>query len=123
MIRTALLLGALLYAAPAQSAEIKTGLELLVACSPTETSPQAAYDDCINAIILRVTELSGRPGNCPKLSSKDDIAFWVVNGRAAIVNYWSKVGVGSAAKLTPAATIDAPLKVMGYDACISATAL
>lgn len=85
MIRTALLLGALLSASPAQSAEIKTGLELLVACSPTETSPQSAYDDCLSFIINGIGRknlpdavfVNGHKLHCPTMRTKEQYSYWL----------------------------------------------
>lgn len=85
MIRGAIIAAALLSAAPAQSAEIKTGLELLVACSPTETSPQSAYDSCLAFIINGLSRMNlpdtvfvnGHKLHCPTMRTKEQYSYWL----------------------------------------------
>ncbi len=108
---------------PAQSAEFKNGLELLIACTPG--SPQPLFNSCLDAIVNRVSALSARGiKTCPTpINDDESFARWAFYGHRAVVNYWEKYGTpADAAKLSPDAVIDAPLRMLGYQVCIDSTA-
>lgn len=117
-----LLFGALLVAsAPVRAADFRNGLELVVACDTP--SDQRLFFACLDAIVLRVSTLSGRGiKTCPQVRSNEDMAYWVVQGRKNLVGYWSRIEPPeNAATLTPDGAIDALLRLYGYGPCIEST--
>lgn len=119
--------------AMAEEAGIQSGAELLVACSPTYTTPQDLYDQCLNFTVNEIGKLNlpetavisdGQRIPCPTMRSTEKLTYWVVWVPELIRTYWRNMASGPA-RLFNMSARDALVEALrpAFGPCLNARSL